>query len=192
MRFIKKPSERILALVFIFIGFLGADVRAQNLDAIGVTLLRTVTTNLNGAGVRVAQPEAGYDQVTNWEVNPGNSLVQQPAALFTYISANGSTTGFPNSLSSESVHADNVAGFFYGMSGGVATNVADVDNFDADYFYDNIIAAGSPPNINDSVVNQSFTFGNVTNSSQTNGVNPIPVSEQQMVDSQYDNYAAQI
>jgi hypothetical protein len=31
----------------------------------------------------------------------------------------------------------------------------------------------------------------VTNSSQTNGVNPIPVSEQQMIDSKYDNYSAQ-
>jgi hypothetical protein len=185
----KKLSRRTAMLILIFIVFFCGTARAQNLDTIGITLLRTVTTNVNGSGVRVAQPEAGFDQVTNWEVNPG--VVGQPTGLFTYISTSGSTTNFPNSLSSESGHADNVAGNFYGISGGVATNVAYVDNFDASYFYNNIIAATFPSNIGDAVVNQSFTFGNVTNSSQTNGVNPISVSEQQMVDSKYDNYSAQ-
>ncbi len=163
---------------------------AQSLDQIGVTLLRSVTTNLDGSGIRVAQPEAGYDQVTNWEVNPAASLVQQPAGLLTYISADGSTTNFPNSLSSESTHADGVAGNFYGITGGVATNVAHVDNFDANYFLqmfsnaDSLVVELPSTNINDPVVNQSFVFFESDGSQAT-------VSDQQAIDSAYDNYAAQ-
>ncbi|HTV76601.1 MAG TPA: hypothetical protein VMD57_06325, partial [Candidatus Baltobacteraceae bacterium] len=110
----KNAPGQIFALVLILAGSFCAEVRAQNLDTTGVTLLREVTTNVDGSGIRVAQPEAGYDQVTNWEVNP--AAVNQPLALFTYISANGSTTNFPNNLSSESGHADTVAAYFYGIS----------------------------------------------------------------------------
>jgi hypothetical protein len=164
-------------------------VRVVSQDIIGVALLSTVTTNVNGAGVRVAQPEAGYDQAddyTNWEVNPG--AVGQPGGHFTYVSANGSTTNFPNSLSSESAHADAVGGIFYGMPGGVATNVAHVDNYDANDliqvgefvtpFSTNYTASLPAANINDAVVNQSFTFG------------VVPTNEQEAIDSAYDNYAA--
>ena len=66
----KNPSKRILA--FIFAGFSGVAVHAQDLDAIGVSLLRAVTTNLNGAGIRVAQPEAyngdGHLTRTPWVI----------------------------------------------------------------------------------------------------------------------------
>jgi Subtilase family len=150
---------------------------ASNLDTIGVTLLQTVTTNINGAGIRVAQPEAGNGATTNWQVNP--STVGQPVSLFTYTSSNGTTNNYPNLLGAESGHADAVAGNFYGVPLGVATNVAHVDNYDASYFYNSIIAGSVPPNINDAVVNQSFIFI---------GTN---VSLQQTIDSQYDNYAAQ-
>jgi len=182
-----KPPQKIIS-VFIFsaVGFFCMVARSQSLDQIGVTLLRAVTTNVNGAGIRVAQPEAGYDLGTNWEVNPG--AAGQPGGLFTYVSANGATTNFPNSLSSESGHADNVAGIFYGMPGGVATNVAHVDNYDANDFVQvnefvtatatNYTASLPPSNINDPVVSQSFTFG------------VVPVNEQQAIDSAYDNYAA--
>jgi hypothetical protein len=171
-------------LAFVFLGQMAA--RAQNFD-IGVTLLQAVTTNVNGSGIRVAQPEADYDLGTNWEVNPG--AVGQPTGLFTYISGDGSTNGFPNSLSSESGHADAVAGNFYGIPGGVATNVAHVDNYDANYFVrvsarvigssTNYTVSLPSSNINDPVVNQSFIFTGTT------------VSLQQAIDSAYDNYAAQ-
>jgi hypothetical protein len=177
-------------LMFVFWG--QAAAFASNLDTIGVTLLQTVTTNVNGTGIRVAQPEAGYDLVTNWEVNPG--AVDQPTGLFTYISSNGSTNGFPNSLSSESGHADAVAGNFYGIPGGVATNVAHVDNYDANYFVQvsyyiigsstNYIVSLPSTNIDDPVVNQSFIF---LNSDSTH----VSTNEQKAVDSAYDNYAAQ-
>jgi hypothetical protein len=170
-------------------GFVPA-ARAQSIDQIGVTLLRSVTTNLDGSGIRVAQPEAGFDQVTNWEVNPADSPVQQPAGLLTYISADGSTTDFPNSLSSESGHADQVAGNFYGTPDGVATNVAHVDNFDANYLLqissngDSLVVELPAININDPVVNQSFIFFESDGSQAT-------ASDQQAIDSAYDNYAAQ-
>jgi hypothetical protein len=166
-------------LAFVCLGQMAA--RAQNLDTIGVTLLQTVTTNLNGAGIRVAQPEANVDSNTNdpsaFEVKP--ATVNQPAGLFTYISAAGTTNTFSNSVGNESGHADNVAGYFYGIPGSVATNVAHVDNYDAEFFYTNYVANSLLSDSGDSVVNQSFTFDALT------------VSDQQMVDSQYDNYAVQ-
>src|ERR1019366_9001741 len=151
--------------------------QAQYLDTIGVTLLQTVTTNVNGSGIRVAQAEAGNGTTTDWQVNP--STVGQPTNLFTYYSSGGSATTFPNALGAESGHADAVAGNFYGVPLGVATNVAHVDNYDASYFYNSIIAAPVPPNINDPVVNQSFNFTGTT------------VGQQQTFDSKYDNHAAQ-
>jgi hypothetical protein len=171
--------KRKLAPAFIFLGMAVA-AHAANLDTVGVNLLRTVTTNLNGSDIRVAQAEAGLD--TNnppmiWEVNP--AAVSQPTNLFTYISSGGSSSAYTNSLGIESSHADAVAGNFYGISGGVATNVAHVDNYEANNFYNSIIAATFPAGINDRIVNQSFIF------------NGSSVSDQQTIDSDYDNYAAQ-
>jgi hypothetical protein len=166
---------------------MGLTAQAAYLGPIGVTLLQTVTTNLNGAGIRVAQPEA-YETNSNWEVNPNANAVGQPVSLFTYISAGGSATNFPNSLSSESGHADTVASYYYGLPGGVATNIAHVDNYDANYFVQvseqvigsttNYIATLPSSNIDDSVVNQSFIFNGAT------------LAVQQALDSAYDNYAA--
>ncbi|MGO8838419.1 MAG: S8 family serine peptidase [Limisphaerales bacterium] len=163
-------------LAFVFLGQMA--VRAQNLDTIGVTLLQTVTTNVNGSGIRVAQPEAYDNGTTNWEVNPDASGVGQPVSLFTYTSSLGSVSTYPNSINTESGHADAVAGIFYGIPGGVATNVIHVDNYDVNYFWGSIIDTANPANIKDPVVNQSFIFTGTT------------ISQQQSIDSQYDNYAA--
>lgn len=158
-----------------------AGLGAGTLDTIGVVLLRAVTTNLSGAGVRVAQPEAnenGTNQPLAFQVNPSNSAVAQSPGLFAYASHLGTASVFPNSVGTESGHADGVAGFFYGRSGGVATNVAHVDSLEADYFYDTFINVPAPPNPNARVINQSFIFG------------ALPVSSQQAVDSVYDDAAA--
>ncbi len=170
---------------------IGSTARASYLDSIGVTLLRTVTTNLNGAGIRVAQTEAGAPY---FEVNPGTNTVEQPTNLFTYITSSGSTNYYPNALGDESQHADDVASNFYGLPSGVATNVAHVDNYDANYFIQifysvplpgvtNYTASLPSSNIEDSVVNQSFVFADATNSVSTN--------IQEAIDTAYDNYAAQ-
>ena len=165
-------------IFFAAAGCVIAPVQASNLDTIGVVLLRAVTTNLNGTGVRVAQAEGVVDtnEPPTFEVDPAN--VGQPVSLFTYYSSLGPSTGFPNSVGGESWHADIVAGAFYAMSGGVATNVLHVDNFEAGHFYNSIIALSNPTNINDAVVNQSFIFY------------PFTVAEQQAIDSNYDDYAA--
>ncbi|MGD0351670.1 MAG: hypothetical protein ABSB84_15350 [Verrucomicrobiota bacterium] len=150
-------------------------LQAGDLDTIGVTLLWTVTTNLNGTGIHVAQVEASSSSL-DFEVNP--NVVGQPTNLFTYYSTNGSATNFPNPVGTESGHADSVAAYFYGQSGGVATNVVHVDNYDANYFWSSNVDVSSQINIHDPVVNQSFIFTGTT------------VGQQQAIDSQYDNYAA--
>ena len=70
-----------------------------------------------------------------WQVNP--AAVGQSSSLFTYISSGGSDEHFPERLGSESGHADSVGGIFYGWGSGVATNVAHVDNYEANDFFNN-------------------------------------------------------
>jgi hypothetical protein len=177
-----NPLKRKLAPFFIFSGIVVV-AHAANLDIVGVTLLRSVTTNVNGAGIRVAQPEAELsNNPPTWEINPAN--VGQPASLFTYISDAGSATVYPNTLGTNSWHAEDVGNNFYGIPNGVATNIAVVDNYEADYFYTSIIAVTFPANINDRVVNQSFIFTESDGSHST-------VGDQQPIDSAYDNYAAE-
>ena len=149
-----------------------AGLYGLSIDPIGANLLSQVTTNLNGAGVQVAQAEAGSP---NWQVNP--AAVGQSPGLFTYFSSSGSSSSFPNALGSESGHADAVGSFFYGIPGGVATNFAHIDNYEASYFALTVVPTLMP--IIDSVVNQSFVFGGTS------------TSEQQVIDSTYDNYASQ-
>jgi hypothetical protein len=172
----KLPGRNAL-LIFATAAFFSTTARAQYLGTSGVTLLQSVMTNLNGTGIRVAQVEADNTGTNSWEVQPGN--VAQPINLFTYISNDGSANTFPNSLGYDSGHADAVGGNFYGLATGVATNVAHVDNYEADYFYNSIIDAASPANINDRVVNQSFMFTGFT------------IAQQESYDMYYDNYAAQ-
>ena len=152
-------------------------VHAQSLDQIGVTLLQSQTTNLDGSGIRVAQPEANTDGDTNhpsaFEVNP--AAINFSTNRFTYNSDAGTSNGFPNLVGNESGHADTVAYFFYGIAGGVATNVMHVDNFDADYFI-NYYVVSNLAVLGDTVVNQSYTFGALT------------ASDQQGADSAYDDY----
>jgi hypothetical protein len=168
-----------LALACVFLACLAA--RASTLDPIGVALLQTVTNNLNGTGIRVGQAEADDPNTppgTNtWEVSP--NAVGQPTNLFTWIKGTSpflsvSTANlFTNSLGLESGHADAVAGNFYGVSGGVATNVMHVDNYEANTFLNYYI--NNNHSISDPVVNQSFIVG---------------LSSQSTVDQIYDNYAA--
>lgn len=189
-----------LFLVFICSTLFHSTIWAQSyLDTIGINLLHETTTNLNGTGIRVAQPE-GWDPFTSpgtntWEVNPSNPSVGQPVSLFTYTSSSGVTNTFPNSVGLESGHADGVAENIYGIAGNEATNVAHVDCYDANYFIQvseddlrlttNYSATLPSTNIDDAVVNQSFVFGTA------NATSTIPVAEQQAIDTSYDNYAAQ-
>ena len=94
----------------------------------------------------------------------------------------------PNAAGLESGHADVVGNNFYGNAAsgpypysdpGAAPGVSTIDNYQADYYYDNLIAPNVLPSSissrlhNARVVNQSFTFG----------------AQYTEVDEQYDNYA---
>lgn len=141
--------------------------RASDFETIGLVQLRLMVPSLTGSGVMVAQPEA---DAPGWEVNP--AVVAQSPSLFTWTSAAGSATSFPNAVGSESWHADEVGKPFYGLTNGVAPGVARVDNYDADYFYNSVI--GSQLAISAKVVNQSFIFA----------------MEAAPIDEAFDDYAA--
>jgi len=160
--------------VFAAVMLLGAAARGDYLDDMGVAAMRA-TTNLDGSGIHVAQPEASLTPDNlEWEVDP--AVVGQPVAKFTYTSSLGTATGFPNSVGSDSGHADYSVGvYFYGPAQGVATNVAYIDCYEANYFINNVVATLSP--IAASVVNQSFADTDTNNES---AYDPI-----------YDDYAAQ-
>jgi len=177
----KRLIRQAVVLATVLAGGFPPAARGQFLDEVGVTVLRAVTTNLNGSGVIVGQPEAG---APGFEVNP--AYVGQPTNLFTWIAGSSpwllppSQSGtFTNSLGTESNHGGNVGNDFYGRATnaagipyGVATNVAHVNNYDADTFANYYVSGNHV--ISERIVNQCFTFGVV----DTN------------VDQIYDNYAA--
>lgn len=140
---------------------------ASNVDVVGLSSLRELFPTLNGAGVSVAQPEAGSPA---WQVNP--AVVGQPQNRFTWTSSVGTTNAFPNSLGQESSHADFVGGIFYGITDGAAPGVARVDNYEAGFFATALVPAQTT--IAARIVNQSFAFtGQITTT-----------------DRNFDNYAA--
>jgi len=172
-----KPNiSRALMFVTVGVGCLATVAQAQFLEQDGVSLLRATTTNLNGAGIRVAQPEdAGDSQIEGgWVVDPAQ--VGQPVSRFTYTSGGGTATVYPNVLGTNSPHGVYVGQKFYGIPYGIATNVAHVDNVESGYFYNHYIVGQL--SLADAVVSQSYTFG------------LLPVSNQQQVDSAFDDYAA--
>ncbi len=175
VRTMKNSRGQKIILFFAAAVFFSVAARAQSLDQIGLTILRAVTTNLNGTGVKAGQAEASAPA---FEVNP--SAVGQPTNLFTWIAGSSpyllppsQASTFTNSLGVESDHADNVGMDFYGIPNGVATNVAHVNNYDAETFFDYYVKNNH--SIAERVVNQSFTFG--TNDDSISQI--------------YDGYAAQ-
>ena len=174
------PSQRPVFLFLLLLGI--ATARAGDFDIIGGTLLRQVVPTLAGSNVPVAQPE-GYDSGVAGAFEVAPFVVGQPTSLFTWISSNGVANTYPNSVGSISAHADSVAANFYGNGAtGVAPGVSHVDNYDADYFFNQIIANATP--ISARVVNQSFIFANGDSSH-------LSTNEEQSIDSSYDDFAIQ-
>lgn len=134
-------------------------------DLIGLAALRSIDPTLDGSGVPVAQVEASGP---GWEANP--ALIGGPQRLFAWISSQGTATNFPNTVGTESGHANEVAKLFFG-SCGVSCGVLQVDNFEAIHFTSEIIPSEQP--ITAKVVNQSFAYFTRSGS----------------VDQAYDNYA---
>ena len=136
-------------LLLALAGFLAAGVaRGQSSDPIGLNALRALDPTLTGSGVIVAQAEAIVSGTDGFEVNP--AAVGAAGANLVYISAAGTAASFPNSVGTESGHADAVGDIFYGDTNtsnpeGVAYGVKEIDNYDAQYLYDAVIngTAGS-------------------------------------------------
>jgi len=166
--------------IFVGLIFFCATAQGQYQSLSGLPQLEALTTNVNGTGITVGQPEAPDGDSTVWEVDPTNVPVS--AGLFTYIYSNGiSSTMFTNSLGVDSGHADLVAQNFYGPAFGVATNVAHVDNYDADNFVEENDQGDiyfPYINTNDRVVNQSWIFTDVTSNDEV------------VIDEAFDNCAA--
>jgi hypothetical protein len=138
--FLRARRMSVLAVLFGAIGAVPA-ARAAAPNVIGLTVLRATTTNLNGAGIRVAMAEWGAESATNWQVNP--AYVGRPTSLFAYYSALGSSTSFPNAVGAVSAHANSVGWEFFSSSG-VATNTAHMDIYEEHYFSNSSIAASTP------------------------------------------------
>jgi hypothetical protein len=175
----------ILVLGAFFLLVTVPNVFAADTDTNGVHLLHTVDPTLQGQGVRVGQPEGSESpdiSVDAFEVNP--FVVGQPTNLFTWISSAGYAGVFPNTVGTQSVHGNSVAEAFYGGGAydSVAPQVAHVNNYDADYFYNHFIAHGLATT--NRVVNQSFNFSNPDGSH-------LSLSDEQSVNSDYDDYALQ-
>ena len=180
-----------------------ASADASTLAEIGATQLAAMHPNLNGAGVVVAQVEAGGN---NFEANP--AAVGQPSTgFFTYIDSNGASSDTYAS-GDGSGHASTVGNLFYGGGGyGVAAGVAHVYNYNSSYFLADVVGGssrnipvvpttpaadpvanptepatnGDAPPIPAKVVNQSFI---ITPSSASPFVS-VPESYYNI---QYDNY----
>lgn len=169
---IQSAQHRLKSVLSVLL-FLNICARASDLDTLGVTALRAVDPTLIGTGVYVTQAEASTSTTEDqFEVNP--LAVGQPTNLFTWIGNSGSSSTFPNSVGTESSHADGVASHFYHIYAGPAPGVLHVDNYFADPFYNNVISLQSPTS--GKVVNESFYF---------NGTPPDAT-----VNSLYDNYVA--
>jgi hypothetical protein len=158
-----------------------AAARWASADYIGLSQLPAV---LNGAGVNVAQVEAGGSQ---WETSP--AYVNQPGSLFTYIDQNGAVSNTYSAINGSS-HANIVGDNFFGVdTNGVATGVNHVDDYEADYFLDAVIGYSTNTELstlnNDVVINQSFAFA--VQSSDPNW-NADETTLQNQVDQLYDQY----
>ena len=184
----RKRSPAVKRL-FLLAACLLCFTAAAQYDPVGLTLLRTAATNVDGTGIAVGQAEASLTQdLLTWGSEPGKRR-SAGTFFFTYESAAGTTNVYPNTLGLIPWHADDVANNFYGIPNGIATNVAHMHNYEADYFYTNYVANLLLPPINEALVNQSFTFGNVTTNIPT-PTNELAVSDQLQLDSEYDDYAA--
>ena len=142
-------------------------------DLIGLNILRATTTNLDGTGIRVAQVEA-TSGIGDFEVNPGATGIGLPVSDFTWYNTNASANTFTNGLGVESGHADQVGGEFYGLPNGISTNVAHIDNYEADDFFVNRVP--DQVAISSRIVSQSFVDDTV--------------GDQMPYDQYYDNFAA--
>jgi hypothetical protein len=166
-------QQRVVGAAALFL-CAGLPLCAYDNELVGLTALRRERPAIVGAGIRVGHPE-GSVAPDAWQVNPSHAAVAQPVSLFTWHSGDGIATTFPNALGVESWHAVAVAQNFYSTGYGMAPGVAHVDNYDVNYFYNQIVVPGV--GVSNQVVNQSFIFDGVSTTVQAN------------IEREYDSYA---
>jgi hypothetical protein len=141
-------------------------LHATPLDDIGVTALRAEHPELTGAGVIIGLPEAQQpENSSRYQVNP--TATGHPATDFRYYDTShpygGAGATFDPALVSG--HANTVGANLVGTTGGAAPGVTRIENFEANYFINRIIANRTttgngtfytPVPINSRIVNQSF------------------------------------
>src|SRR5947207_312292 len=162
MRFISEGVPRVLRILILTIVACAWRTFADA-DLIGIRAIRHFDPNLTGAGVSVAQVEASSP---GWQANP--SALNPLACQLSWVCGSGCSTNFPNTLGTESSHADEVGRLCFS----VAPGVMQLDNYEASYFTSAVIPNEIP--ITARIVNQSFTY----------------FARNTRVDQQYDNYAA--
>ncbi len=141
--------------MLVLLDLLVAGAHAFDADQVGLAPLRREQPALTGSNVFVGQSEAGDGSADHWEVNP--SSVGQPVSLFTWISAAGTATDFPNAVGLSSGHASAVGWVFYGSPGGMAPGVAQVRSYEANHYINSVILSGAASP--DMIVNQSWIAG---------------------------------
>ncbi|MGC1479834.1 MAG: hypothetical protein WA771_04985 [Chthoniobacterales bacterium] len=145
------------------------------LDDIGVTELRAEHPELTGAGVTVGLAEAQTGSGA-YQVDPATT--GHPEADFDYFDASGTyaTGGRDYSSALSAGHADSVANAYFDTATGAAPGVTKIENFEASYFFNDVVAATTttgagtswtPVAIDSRVVNQSFIFGGSASSQAT-------------------------
>jgi autotransporter-associated beta strand protein len=166
------------------------------------TISNIYALGLTGAGVDVAQVEGNIRSLPNDEFEDNPTFVSQTIP-FEFIDVNGHTSTAINAsytISSTtytdtvSDHAENVGNYFYGntafgksysTTSGAAYGVSRVDNYDAQWFQNDVILSGTgngqtfipnPLAHSDAVINQSFDNGSAS------------AAEIQEIDSFYDYY----
>ena len=185
-----KVTHKTTLLVAMSCLSLSIQTRADNLDTIGLTDLLAREPELDGSGLTIAQVEAPTstteDPITGETIEtyqPNPAAAGQASSKFSYYDSSNlplptppddplSNPGMYNAIK-QSGHANNVANGFYDTTTGVATDVSDVRVFSANTFVNSFLVANI--NINSSVINQSFVFGEASD----------------VIDQIYDNYAAE-
>jgi hypothetical protein len=171
---VRRSKLRTTLIYLLFLaGIARYPCRTSAAEFTGLQLLRSLSPGLDGSGVQVAQAEGvELENTTRWQPNPAFARTGTP---FTYTSSNGTATIFPNSVGTESAHANSVASLFYGSASGFAPGAAGVNCYDADYFYESVIGLQSA--IPARIVNQSFIFSTTV------------ATEQASINRDYDNYS---
>lgn len=161
MNFSFITGQRFFAVVVLSLVWPCVGISAP-LDDIGVTGLWELDPSLTGAGVTVGMVEA-QNGAGLYQINPSTTGLPADRFRFYESASPYGGTGAAYSSEKESWHANSVGDGYFDVQTGVAPGVARVENFEAEYFYNQIVSrvfrgTWTPTSVASQVVNQSFVF----------------------------------